>query len=148
VHNISSSGRTPDEGLAGVIPREHEENARFSARKLVKSLRIAPSPVCHYLRNVLGIRPYNAPRVPHILTPSKDPNVRNSPRQCCRPWKCTATLRSNTDGEERRLESSMSTIPPQNGLRPGNKSNKRVNPRSISQSGCPLCSLVGSGHSS
>jgi hypothetical protein len=50
-HDISSTGRTPDEGLVDIITGKHEENPGFSARRPSESLRIAPSAMRHYLRN-------------------------------------------------------------------------------------------------
>jgi hypothetical protein len=66
--NIGSPGRTPDEGLAGVIATRHERDPHLSARKLAQSLGIAASTVCHYLSDVLGMKCFQMRWVPHTLS--------------------------------------------------------------------------------
>jgi hypothetical protein len=55
---ISSPGRTPDEGLADVIRKRIDEDPHLSAREIAQSLslRIATSTVCHYVRDVIGMK--------------------------------------------------------------------------------------------
>jgi hypothetical protein len=53
---IPGLGRTPDEDLATVIARRHEQDPHLSARKLAQSLRISPTTVWHCLSDFLGLK--------------------------------------------------------------------------------------------
>jgi hypothetical protein len=65
---IPGPGRTPDEGIATLIARRHEQEPHLSARKLVQSLRISPTTVCHYLSDVLGLKWLRLRPIPSMLT--------------------------------------------------------------------------------
>jgi hypothetical protein len=65
---IPGLGKTPDEGLAIVITRRHEQDPHLSAQKLAQSLRISPTTVCHYLSDVLGLKCLRLRWIPHTLT--------------------------------------------------------------------------------
>jgi hypothetical protein len=65
---ILGPGRTPDEGLATVIARRHEQDSHLSAQKLALSLRISPTTVWHYLSDVLGLKCLRLCWIPHTLT--------------------------------------------------------------------------------
>jgi hypothetical protein len=67
INNITSPGREPEEGLAGVIAAKLETGPHLSARKLAQSLRIAASTICHCLTEVLGMRCHYLRWVPHTL---------------------------------------------------------------------------------
>jgi histone-lysine N-methyltransferase SETMAR len=66
--DLEHPGRTPDEGLAGVIAARHEKDRHLSARKLAKSLGISVATVCHYLSDVLGLKLRHMRWIPHTLT--------------------------------------------------------------------------------
>jgi hypothetical protein len=65
---IPGPGRTPDEGLATVIARRHEQDPHLSARKFAQSLWISPMTVCYYLSDVLELKCLRLRWVPHTLT--------------------------------------------------------------------------------
>jgi hypothetical protein len=64
---ILGPGRTPDESLATVIARRHEQDPNLSARKLAQYIRISPTTVCHYLSGVLRLKCLRLRWVPHTL---------------------------------------------------------------------------------
>jgi hypothetical protein len=65
---ITGLGGTPDEGLAIVIARRHEQGPHLCARKLAQSLRISSTTVCRCLFHVLGLKCLRRRWVPDTLT--------------------------------------------------------------------------------
>jgi hypothetical protein len=57
-----------DEDLTAVIHRQHEKGPYLSARRIAKTVGIAPSMMCRYLHHYLGLNCRQAKWVPHLLT--------------------------------------------------------------------------------
>jgi hypothetical protein len=68
LETIASSGRMPEEGLSEVIRHRIGVDPHLCARKIVQSLGIATSSVCHHLRYVLGMKCSHLRWIPHTLT--------------------------------------------------------------------------------
>jgi hypothetical protein len=65
---IPGHGMPPDESLATVIARWHEQDPHLPARKVAQSLRTSSTTVSHYLLDILGLKCPRRHSVPRTLT--------------------------------------------------------------------------------